>query len=58
MTPIVFNWRHLAVVTSTLQNPKHFMEDLKRLAYWKIEAVFTCLQYFDLDVLLGIINKF
>jgi hypothetical protein len=29
------NWRHFAVVTGTGQISRNFMEDLKRLAYWK-----------------------
>ncbi|KQB42510.1 hypothetical protein RC62_3517 [Flavobacterium aquidurense] len=33
-TPIEDNWRLLAFVTSTIQIPNHFMQDLKKLAYF------------------------
>lgn len=36
MAPIVFNWRHLAVVTLTEQFTNHFMNDLKKLAYFQV----------------------
>lgn len=31
MAPFVFIWRHLALVTFTIQFPNHFLEDLKKL---------------------------
>lgn len=34
MAPIVFNWRHLAVVTPTGQISTFFLDDLKKLAYY------------------------
>jgi len=34
MAPIEDNWRHLAVVTVTEQFTNHFMNDLKKLAYF------------------------
>jgi hypothetical protein len=39
MAPIVFNWRHLAVVTSTTQFHEHFIQDLKKLAYFSTDFV-------------------
>lgn len=36
MALIDFNWRHLAVVTSTIQITNHFMQDLKKLAYFQL----------------------
>lgn len=36
------------------QIANHFMEDLKRLAYWEVEVIFLWLYEFGLNVLLGI----
>jgi hypothetical protein len=36
MAPIVFNWRHLDVVNLTAQFTNHFMQDLKKLAYFQV----------------------
>ncbi len=37
MASIVFNWRHLAVMTLTAQFTNHFMSDLKEISLFSGE---------------------